>query len=162
MAFVRAKTVRKKRYAYLVENKWSKGKVCQKVKKYLGPIYSVPSREQPLYFDLDITQSARACLRDVTAKDFESRGFSRNKNCLTYNSISINLMTGKIVKGSTSIVLDVDGRFLHSSLLRDFLCSVDPEFEGEKRGYVLAKKCSDCGIAVDKTVFVELYKKLYL
>ena len=36
--FVRAKTIKNKKYGYLVENIWKNGKVKQKTKKYLGKI----------------------------------------------------------------------------------------------------------------------------
>jgi hypothetical protein len=39
--FIRAKSVKGKKYAYLVENIWKKGKVKQVVKKYIGKIVSL-------------------------------------------------------------------------------------------------------------------------
>ena len=41
--FVRAKTIKGKKYGYLVQNVWKKNKVSQKVKKYLGPIINLES-----------------------------------------------------------------------------------------------------------------------
>mgnify|MGYP006287269639 CR=1 FL=1 len=162
--FVRSKTIKNKPYAYLVDNSWKKGKVKQSVKKYLGPIISL---EQPfenhsaLYFDLDTSQSSRACLRDCIAREFLACGFSQEKNVLKKDSFSINLVTGHIRKGSKPIVFLVNGRYLYDGLLKFLLSFSNPETDEEVPGKRLAQAFSDAGIRIDQQVFVELYKKLY-
>ncbi|MFP4118877.1 MAG: hypothetical protein ACLFTH_02370 [Candidatus Woesearchaeota archaeon] len=159
--FVRAKKVKGRYYGYLVDNKWVDGKVRQKVKKYLGPIRELSDTGSDLYFDLDTTTSSRSCLRDCIAQEFISRGFARVKNRLKKEDLTIDLVTGRIRSGNKSVVLFLNGRYLHDTLLRHLLSFNEPESEEDTPGKRLARAFSDAGIGIDKTVFILLYKKLY-
>ncbi|MGM5480973.1 MAG: hypothetical protein ACQESE_01035 [Nanobdellota archaeon] len=160
--FVRAKLVKGKSYGYLVDNKWIDGKVRQKVKKYLGPIKELPESDDAYsYFDLDTSLSSRACLRDCIAREFLNRGFVRDKNKLKKETIIIDLVTGRIRSGNKQIVLFLNGRYLYDGLLGYLLSFNDPEPEKDAPGTRLAQAFSDAGIGIDKSVFIQLYKKIY-
>ena len=54
--FVRAKTVKGKKYGYLVENTWKRGKVKQVVKKYLGRVVTLDEPVNESSLDVDFSQ----------------------------------------------------------------------------------------------------------
>ena len=117
---------------------------------------------EDLFFDIDTSQSSRACLRDCIAQEFLLRGFNRDNNKLRKDDLTIDLVTGRIRSGKKQVVLFLNGRYLHDGVLRHLLSFNDPEPEEDAPGTRLARAFSDAGVGIDKSVFVRLYKKLYI
>ncbi len=160
--FVRAKTIKNRKYAYLVSNTWKKGKVKQSVNKYLGAVIDLGSPCRDVFsFELDSSLSSRQLLRECISREFESFGFHRQNNKLCCGCICIDLVRGTIKKGSKQVVLALNSRFLHDKQLSYLLSFNDPEPESERPGTRLAEAFSDSGIRISPDVFIKLYKKLY-
>ena len=159
--FVRAKTVKGKKYAYLVENYWKKSKVKQKVKKYLGLIIPV---ERTLIIDespIDFSQRKKEVIRDIISKEFLACGFERKRNKLVKDDIIIDMVNYKIFKGDKPAVISINNRYLYPSLLRYIVDFYEPEFEDDRPGQKLASAFSDAGIPVSKEDFISLYRLIY-
>lgn len=162
--FVRAKTIKQKKYGYLVENVWKKNKVSQKVKKYLGPIIFVNT---DLNFNLtsvenyDWNKPIKLLFRDIISDFFIQLGFER-KNCkLIKDNLTINLATCKITLDEKDVVLELNQRYLYGKTLfymQNFIKDEEEQVKGTK----LAELFSNYGISIDKDVFVSLYKRIYL
>jgi len=162
--FVRAKTIKGKKYAYLVENIWKNKKVSQKVKDYLGNIVELSDeliKEPNSVENYDWNQPLKLLFREIICDQFVSRGFIRKKWILKKDNLTINLSTNKIKKDDQEIVLFLNGRYLYGKLLNQIQNFYDVE-EEDTPGQKLAKLFSDAGISISKDVFVMLYKKIYI
>lgn len=161
--FVRAKTVKGNQYAYLVVNEWKKGKVRQKVKKYLGRVVALPDKTLSLPLPtIDFSRPARDCIRDIIAFEFLRHGFIRKRETLIKNGLKISFATGVIQEEGKDVVLFLNDRYFHRRLLDDLQDFYQPEDPDETPGTRLAKAFSDAGIPIQKEWFVQLYKKIYL
>lgn len=161
--FVRAKTIKGKKYAYLVKNQWKKGKVRQHVKKYLGPIISVPEKiDSASLIQIDFSEQSKDCIRNIISNEFISRGFIRKQARLIFDDIIISFSNNKITKGSSDCVLFVNDRYFYSGNLDDLQNFFAPESSEDRPGKKLAQAFSDAGIPVLQEDFISLYKKLYL
>ncbi len=161
--FVRAKIVKEKQYAYLVENDWAKGKVKQKVKKYLGRILSIEDISQENTFPkIDFSLDKKEYIKQIVATEFFKKGFFLEKNFLLNGEIKISLTTGKITNNKKDVVLFINERYLYKDLLESLLDFFQPEAEEDTKGKKLATAFSDAGISIAPEHFVSLYKKIYL
>ena len=161
--FIRAKSVKGKKYAYLVENTWKKGKVKQVVKKYVGKIISLPESTNYFEPEIDFSLPLKSVLQRILAAEFLSRGFTQGRGeVYKFEDISLNLTKGSIKQDEKSVVLFLNGRYLYPKLLRELLDFFAPEAEDEVKGKKLAQAFSDAGISISQEIFVELYKKIYV
>ena len=138
--FIRAKSVKGKKYAYLVENIWKKGKVKQVVKKYVGKI--IPLSESSEYADpvIDFSLPLKQVLQKIIAAEFLSRGFIQGRGeVYKYEDIALNLTKGTIKQAEKSVVLFLNGRYLYPKLLRELLDFFAPESDDEVKGKNLLK-----------------------
>ncbi len=156
--FVRAKTIKGNKYAYLVENSWVDGKVKQVSKKYLGRIYDCGTVSS-LSLDFSSTPSKQDALFFTLQEFFKAAGFVLQKNLLVKEDISLSLSSGKISKKNKQVVLLLNQRYIYSSLLSSFLQFNEPD--DARPGQRLAQKISDLGIPLDPTSFIQLYKIVY-
>jgi len=163
--FVRAKTIKGKKYAYLVENIWKGKRVSQKVKKYLGKIVNVKEdydkdpQEMSAY---DLSAPPRLIIRNIIIDDFLRKGFTQKGWKIFTDNITINLSTCKITFKDKSCVLYINGRYLFDRNLRQLQNFFEPEEYEDVKGQKLAQAFSDSGISIAPDVFVALYKKLYI
>lgn len=165
MSFVRAKTVKGKKYAYLVENVWNKGKVKQQVKKYLGRIFILPEFNSSFtnfnYINFD--HSLRECMQNIVANALLPYGFSQKGKQLFFDSLCVNLSRFKIkTSEGKNAVLFLNNRYLYGGQLRSIIDFFAPEAEDDIKGKRLAEVFSDAGITIQTDDFIQLYKKIYL
>lgn len=161
--FVRAKTIKGKKYAYLVKNQWKKGKVKQHVKKYLGPIIFVPDKiNNTSLINVDFTESSKECIRNIISNEFISRGFIRKQARLIFDNILISFANNKITNNGSDCVLFLNDRYFYGGSLDDLQNFFAPESTEDRPGKKLAQVFSDAGIPVSQEEFINLYKKIYL
>ena len=162
--FVRTKTIKDKKYGYLVQNTWKKQKVKQTVKKYLGKLITLDkkySKEIKKVEDFDWDKPLKLIFREIIADEFERRGFVKKNTRYILDDLIVNLSTCKIQEKGKDVVLLLNGRYVFGKLLAQIQNFYASE-EGYERGKALATLFSDVGINVDKEVFVALYRKIYL
>lgn len=160
--FVRAKTIKGKKYAYLVKNRWKKGKVRQEVKKYLGPIISVTDVDSFELVNINFDESAKECIRNIISNEFIKKGFIRKQARLIKDDIVISFSTNKITKNDSDCVLLVNERYLYGGLIDDMQNFFAPESSEDRPGKKLAQVFSDSGVLISQEEFISLYKKIYL
>jgi len=167
--FVRAKSIKGQKYAYLVNNKWVKGKVKQETKKYLGKIINLDELNKTFFdqtqnINIDFSLQLKEIMKEIIKKEFFKSGFKNHKrqNAIFFENILINFSTFKIQENSTNVVLMINKRYFYSGLLRELINFYKPESSEDIPGQKLAKTFSDAGINISKEDFVNLYKKIYL
>lgn len=162
MVFVRAKMVKGKKYAYLVQNVWKKGKVNQVVKKYMGKIITLPERKE-VFVTIDFDLPLKKVLQALVAQEFLARGFVQTRGeVYIWEKVKVNLTKGIIKEEEKSVTLFLNGRYLYPRLLRDILDFFAPESDDDIKGKKLAQAFSDAGISISQENFIALYKKIYL
>ena len=165
--FVRAKTIKGQKYAYLVKNTWVKGKVKQTTKKYLGKIFDLNSFFDPsvVRCEVDFSDSLENIFRSLIVRELESFGFVFDgKRKLVHDSGLIVKLNKKstFIFSNKPIVLFFNNRYVYPKLFDLLLSFYEPETDNDKRGEKLAFRLRDAGINISQEEFVSLYKKIYL
>ncbi|MCA9478601.1 MAG: hypothetical protein KC535_05630, partial [Nanoarchaeota archaeon] len=153
--FVRAKTVKGKKYAYLVENSWKKGKVKQLVKRYLGRIIELDTPEKEGSQVIDFSLPQKKVMQQIIANEFLLRGFVQARGeVYVKGNVSVNLTKGLFSQEGKEVVFLLNDRYLYGRLVRDLLDFFAPESEEERKGQKLAQALSDAGISVAQEDFI--------
>lgn len=149
MAFVRIKKVKGKEYAYLVENKWKKGKVQQKTKKYLGRAKKYETTKIADFLGANP-------LASLVANALTNAGFDEK---LKHEEVKIDLQKKKVKKGRSEAAIILNEGILSSHTLQALLNY--EATEEEKPGMKLAKALGDAGVDLSNECFIKLYKVLH-
>jgi hypothetical protein len=162
--FIRSKTVKGKKYAYLVKNTWKRGKVKQETKKYLGRIFDIEEKNILPTTVFDSTLSLRDCMLSLIVREFESKGFIFDtKHTLKKDSICIKFTKKpSITCDGKNVVLFLNNRYVYPKLFEHLLDFFEPESQEERKGEKLAFRFRDAGINISQEYFIELYKKIYV
>lgn len=149
MVFVRIKKVKDKDYAYLVENKWNKGKVKQKTIKYLGRAHKFESPKIEGFTEMNP-------LASIVADALSNAGFNDK---LKNKDITVDLQKKKVRKGRSEAAIIINEGVLSSHSLQKLL-NYEAE-EEERPGMKLAGLLAASGIRVSNECFINLYKVLH-
>ena len=176
--FVRAKTVKGKKYAYLVKNVCKKGKVKQITKKYLGKIIDLSETKQKVeennesFFEnnIDFSQNINSIMKQLIINEFESLGFVfdskhtlRKGEPKSKEEIIIKLTKKvKFLQNKKHVVLFFNNRYVYPKLIELLLDFYEPESEDDKKGEKLAFRLRDAGINIEQEDFIQLYRLIYL
>ena len=157
MAYVRVKKIKDREYAYLVKNKWLKGKKRpkQSVSRYLGRVYSYsdPKDHSFLSFvkketvDHYIKDSEKkALVEDLILWEFRKHGVT---------GVSVDMKKGDVSVKGKSVSLRLNEGHMNSHTLSELI-----KFRKEKKeedGFNMAKKFIDAGIKIPEELFIEVF-----
>ena len=166
--FLRIKKINNIKYAYLVGNKWykrrTKGKgkgPRQKVRKYLGRVYSFEKASNESFFNFkkvsDLNQYLKNNEKNKVIKDLVEWELFKHK---ISDEFFIDFNNKKILKNKKEISLAINEGFLNSYTLARLL-DFKFEHDTEKAGLELAKYFVEAGINVPKEIFVGIFGKVY-
>jgi hypothetical protein len=152
--FVRTKLIRKRKYAYLVKNRWTKAGPRQKTVRYLGVVFE-PEKISDEPFDHG-GETAREIVESLVHWQLANYGFKDR---------------GRSVWGRDDITVDLK-RLVCSHAIKmesDFMCTYNLKrlmrfkSSGDQSvvGLALAKAFVAAGIPVPQEVFVEVFSKVY-
>ena len=149
--FIRIKKIKAKPYAYLVQSKWNKKtkKKRQKVKKYLGPLITLPYKEKPKH----ISSITQAIQRELHNLNF----IQTSKHIFKHKNITINLKTNKVTKNKPIAIKCNDGYICNHTLKE--LQNTHKKQE-TKPGQNLAKALTNAGINLTQEEFIDIYTTL--
>ncbi len=179
--FVRVKHVRNKAtgkkypYAYIVENSWKKGRVKQKVKKYLGRVHEFERQDEPFeeFVNCEIKQyldkGYKDIVNDLVVWELMNHGFTKDvggkgKNVYVNDKLKYDARSRKLTNhlGVDVAVAANDGLICTFKIKK--LANIRPsedEYQ-EEFGYRMAKEYVEAGIKVPEDVFVTLFEKVWL
>lgn len=166
--FVRTKKIKRQKYAYLVQNKWVDGKVKQRVKKYLGKVFSPEkTKETPFYehYSDYPRKGPPEVIRDIVRLELINHGFAiLDDKTLSKEDVIVNVAKCKVkTKNNKNAVLVLNNSYLHNKKLKELVNFKKEEKEEEATpGTRLAKAFLEAGMNVDKEIFVQLYREIYL
>ena len=153
MAFVRTKTIKGAKYAYLVENTWGAKGARQKVLKYLGKTLPIPSG----HVDADIGQLTYAeAATQLVQLTLERAGFTGAP--LSRDGVTVDLVTGDVIRNGKRVTLASNEGFLCAETIRQ-LRDPPPGTHGEI-AHALATKVLEAGVKVGPDTFAQLFDKV--
>jgi len=152
--FIRKKKIKGKEYAYLVENRYVKGKVKQKVKKYLGKVFKFErSSDFPVTTVFD--KSREEAVKDLLKKELILRGFRVREGVLEKEGVVVDLDKCKVCFKNRNVCIELNEGFLCEYTLRRLLGLK----EGD--GYAVANALLGAGLKLSKDDFVKFFEKYY-
>ena len=187
--FLRIKKINNIQYAYLVDNRWykrrtkDKGKGSrQKVRKYLGRVYSFDKVEDKHFFDFKKIGNIEEYI-EKNGKNGVIKGlveWELFRHNINKDEFDIDFINKKILKCSKNsenflahkksrsdflvnkkeVSLAINEGFLNSYTLARLL-DFKFGYDAEKAGLELAKYFVEAGIEVPKEVFVGIFGKVY-
>ena len=123
--FVRTKKIKGQRYAYLVQNKWQDGKVKQKVKKYLGKVYSPEKTKETKFYEqyTKCNKEPSEMIKDIVKLELLNHGFAiLDDKTLSKEDVLVNVATCKVkTKNKKNAVLVLNNSYLHNKKLKDLV-----------------------------------------
>ncbi len=160
MAFVRVKTIKGNRYAYLVENTWQTRGSRQVVKGYLGKVLKPDA--QPFGTPPDIsTLSYADAVTTLASWTLDNHGFSHADGKHTKDTVTVHVHDKQILHKSKSAVLELNEGYLCNHTLTNLLNFVGEGSREEEVGKRLANTLLEAGISVPQDTFVALFHKIY-
>ena len=160
MSFVRVKTIKGNRYAYLVENTWQGKGSRQTVKAYLGKVIKptlVPYGAPP-----DITTASyQDAVKALASWTVTNHGFSVQDGKHVKDNVSYSLTDHAVANKTKPAVLELNEGFLCQHTMTELLQFVGEGSHEEEVGTRLANTLLEAGISVPQETFVQLFKKTY-
>lgn len=177
--FLREKRVKNKKYLYAVENCWKKGKVRQRVKKYLGRVEELPVKRsigferfvedkkgQELYVFLD-NNDADTIIYALVEWVLYRKGFLIRKGFAEKGKLRANLKRRMkiLCKNKGVFCIKCKEGYLNN-LSINMLLNAGPGQEGDidkkEEAFRFARMFVEGGIKVPKEVFVDLFAKKFI
>ena len=153
--FIRTKKVKKRDYAYLVKNVWTKKGPRQKTIKYLGLVIEL-SEVNPRN-SINTNGSVKEIYIELMKRELIVRGFEFLDNVFKFNDITVNLDKPFVRKKSRNVVLKMNEGFLCAETIKIlYNHTMQEDFTGKR----FAEDILEAGINIEKDVFVQLYEKL--
>jgi len=165
--FIRTKKVKGYEYAYIVANKWKKGKVKQKTKKYLGRVYRFEKSANVSFFEFYNITSMESyvkntpkikILKDLIQLELHNHGFQKHGDVWQNKSCYVDVSNLRIFNNKgKNIALAFNDGFLTNYTIRTII-RIKPTTDQDV--YRLAKAFVEAGINIPKEIFVGIYNKL--
>lgn len=170
MVFLRLKKINNQFYCYLVQNKRTRGKPRQKVKKYLGKalllkssreldfftFYQLPQKNLKKYFQ---KKTIEEILFDLVRLELIKHGFQEREGFLSSGDLYYNKKKFQVFQNKKPLVICLNNGFLCSFTLKRI---IDLSRTTSPPPYLLAKYFVESGLKVPPTVFIEFYRKIRL
>jgi hypothetical protein len=134
--FIRAKKIKNKEYAYLVENIWTKKGSRQKVKKYLGKITKT-TRILENEYKIDESKKYTDIIKELIETELKNHNITENKNKII--SLNEGFLCEETIKKLQELKPEKESR---------------PDKEGER----LAIALLEAGLSIKKEEFSKLFQ----
>jgi len=164
--YIRAKKIKGKEYAYLIQSRWRKrnnnGKKGprQKVKGYLGRVYGFDVKERVDFFELfsikNVDEYVKKNGKRKIIKDLIE--WEVHKHKINKKDFLVDLKDNKIMKDNKNVVIKINEGYLCGETIKRLFNFRNKEEERE--GYRLAKRFVQAGIKVPNEVFVGYFEKM--
>lgn len=173
--FIRLKKRNNVSYAYLVENKWYKSRQQshQKIKKYLGRVYS-PEKKQHQALSKFIKIPLKEYIKktpfnkiffDLICLELSNYSFKQIKQHIwKKENIVVDLKNKKVYDSNTkkTLCLELNNNFL-TNLTLTKLFTFKPSKQATKLqiGKALANTLLSAGIILEQDIFLQIFNKMY-
>jgi hypothetical protein len=155
--FIRLKKIKGKDYAYLVESKRVRGKIKQKVKKYIGKVIVAKKKNRIKFFEflkVDIDSYNKNFKKTVE----ELIMWELYKHDL--QDIKVDISKYTIKQGNSNIVIKLNEGYLYSKTIKDLIKFQVVGYDE----YIIGREFAECfvkaGIDIPKSLFVKLFDEM--
>ena len=155
--FVRTKTIKAKKYAYLVENRWTKRGARQKVVGYLGAIESVTIGSKEEFHSKSLTFSQ--IVDGLIVRELEGCGFLEQNGRWIHGDVVWEPKMHTLRRHGKKVCLKINEGWLGEATLNRLYHFVA---KGKPRDVALrlANSFVIAGIEIPKEVFIDAYQKI--
>jgi hypothetical protein len=168
--YIRIKTLKNQKYAYLVKNKRYKTKPTPKQKtiKYLGRVHT-PFKQHSLQLHKNLefyfkNNNSKQILKDLIILELKNHNFKElPNNIYKQNNLTIDLNKLTITNTKNNIIsLEINEGFLNNYTLNE-LFKYKHQFETPlmQQGTILANLLISAGIKIDEEIFLRLFEKIH-
>jgi hypothetical protein len=157
VAFVRAKRIGGKPYAYLVENHWQNGRARQSVTKYLGRVHE-PQRSAPTSAG-QLPADFQAAVRSLIEQELANHGFENKQGSFVRDSVVVNPADWSVSSRGKPAVIKLNEGFFCSHTVKE-LTSFIPSENEQQSGVWLARRLVDAGLNIPQATFVSLFEQV--
>ena len=171
--FIRKKRIKGKDYAYLVRNTWTRRGARQKVSQYLGKVHILEQQHalsfeaflQQLgiaYVDYVATIHPQRFIHHIVGYELHKHGFHHVQGTVwASEDLVVDLEKATVTSTtphSASVVLQLNNDFLCDATLQA-LNQFTPMADEQQTAVSLAKAFVKAGIALNPTLYVDVYEK---
>ena len=152
MAFIRTKNINGNPYAYLVESTNTSKGPRQKVKKYLGRVYSFSEVNGKKFSSNNIVQN-------LILSELSKCGFESVKGVYMNGNVIFNPKKNSVMKGKKDAVVRLNEGHLSSFTVRRII-NFKKSNDLNKDANLLAKYFLEAGLNVSQEEFIKYYSGL--
>ncbi|MBU0470608.1 MAG: hypothetical protein KKA62_02115 [Nanoarchaeota archaeon] len=164
MAYIRTKKINNQFYAYLVESKSTSSGPRQKVKQYLGRVYTLEKTKEAISPKQPEPDSSKKILSFLVLSELEKIGFEKKREVYIFKNLIFSPLNNSLTKKNKSkspkeAIISLNDGFLCSFTLKrisDFKKTKD----FNKDAYLLAKHFLEAGLPISQELFVLFYQQL--
>lgn len=161
--FIRTKKIKGNEYAYIVENKWARKKVRQRVKKYLGRVYKF-QKTQDAKFLYNTEEYIKKCpklaiIKELIKIELQNHDFRQTNNIWQKDNCIVDLNSLKIRNTKEKpVALAFNNGFLTEFAVKKL---INLKITDEKGSYLLAKAFVEAGLNIPKELFISYFNKFF-
>ena len=162
MTFIRIKKIKRKEYAYVVENSWKRKGSRQSVKGYLGRAYRFDLKNNNNFLQFIKAKNTEDYIKqnDIKKIIFDLIEWECFRFSIDDKQFYIDLNEKTVRNNKKNIALLINDGFMCGLTLRNLLNFKVQNDEADD-GYRLARAFVEAGIKVPQDVFIGLFSKLY-
>ncbi|MEM4282070.1 MAG: hypothetical protein QXU88_02100 [Candidatus Woesearchaeota archaeon] len=155
--FIRQKRIKGKKYAYLVENAWTKNGPRQKVISYLG---SINSPEKIYEKEPELGSRFQDSLKKLFENELFNHGFAKNgaDGSFAKEDMTVDLRLSDVRLRGKPAVLALNDGFLCTKTMKDIF-GLKPVENKEQSAILLANSLLVSGLKIGKELFVKLFEQ---
>ncbi|MDO8481064.1 MAG: hypothetical protein Q7S65_04580 [Nanoarchaeota archaeon] len=164
MAFIRVKTIKGNRYAYLVENTWKKRKGAsrQKVGKYLGKVVALERKGSESFLGA-IPETKEGIVLALVEHELLMHGFEKRGELLVQEARCFSLPLKRFLNSKgleANLVAEMNEGFLCKETLASLLRFKAKKDDEHDNAVELAKAFLETGLKVPHPFFVAYFEKV--
>lgn len=152
--FVRLKTIKGRKYAYLVENEWTPWGSRQKVNKYLGKAHKPDKIKNNI---LELPDDKEKAIIEGIKQELLNHGFKENQRKYVYGTISVDLKNKTVKDGKKNAVIGMNEGFLCKETIQQ-LIEFEAEEQADKNAKKLATMALEAGMKLSQEQFVKMFE----
>lgn len=165
--FIRMKNIKGQEYAYLVENSWKDSKARQRVRQYLGRVYT-PEKIKTVLFEefCKMPKDYKGIVSALIGWTLVQHGFVKDplvqKKWLYDNGrLVCDPEACKITSRKNNVTLKLNEGYMNEYTLKELLNINIKKQEQRDAATVLAKAFVSAGIPIPENIFIEVFQKVH-
>lgn len=152
--FIRTKTIKGKKYAYLISNRYHKRKKesRQKSSKYLGKIVEIENNSKKVEANT---------IEEAIINTLSEAGFLREGNSMKKENLNVDLSLGEVKQNNVNICIKLNDGYLCSHTLKKLLNFIPPNSTKMEIAHKFAEAFISAGIDISQNSFISIFSSTF-